>query len=108
MDRTDVILLIRETYEADENGVEQPVRDSRPVFVQVNSITRSEFFEAGRSGLNPEFMFSMFFGDYAGETIVEYAGKRYAVYRTYRGRNDTLEVYVQREGGTNGKENSHC
>jgi len=102
MDRSDVILLIRETFEQDETGVEQPVRESRPVYCQVNSITRSEFFEAGRSGLNPEFMFSMFFGDYAGETIVEYAGKRYAVYRTYRGRNDTLEVYVQREGGENG------
>lgn len=107
MDRTDVIQLLRETFEQDENGVERPVTESRPVYVQVNSITRSEYFEAGRSGLNPEFMFSMFFGDYAGETIVEYAGKRYAVYRTYQGRNDTLELYVQREGGTNGKADAH-
>lgn len=102
MDRTDVILLISETYEADANGVEQPVRVSRQVYCQVNSITRAEFFDAGRSGLNPEYMFTMFFGDYDGESIVEYAGKRYAVYRTYLGRNDTLELYVQREGGTNG------
>lgn len=106
MDRSDEILLISETFEQDETGVEHPVKSSRPVFVQVNSVTRAEFFEAGRSGLNPEFMFTMFSGDYAGETIVEYAGRTYAVYRTYLGRNDTIELYVQREGGTNGKENA--
>jgi hypothetical protein len=68
---------------------------------QVDSITRAEFFEGGRNGLNPEFKFTMFFGDYSGESIVEYQGKTYAVYRTYLRRTDIIELYVERKGGTN-------
>ena len=45
---------------------------------------------------------TMFAYDYEGEKIVEYQGKRYAVYRTYLGRDDTLELYVQEEGRSNG------
>lgn len=107
MDRSDTIHLIREVYAPDEAGVERPVRESREVYAQVDSVTRAEFFDAGRSGLNPEFRFTMFAGDYAGETMVKYAGKTYAVYRTFLGRNDTIELYVQREGGANGKEGTH-
>ena len=102
MDRSDVIDLISETIEPDEFGIERPTEGKRAVFVQTESVTRSEFFDAGRAGLNPEYRFTMFAGDYEGEEIVEYNGKRYAVYRTYRGKDDTLELYVERRGGTNG------
>lgn len=103
MDRSDIITLITETVTADSSGVERTATASRTVFAQVDSITRSEFFEAGRSGLNPAFKFIVFAGDYAGETIAEYKGKRYAVYRTYLARDDRMELYAQREGGTNGQ-----
>lgn len=76
----------------------------KTVFCNVNSVSRNEFFEAGRNGLNPEFVFTMFFGDYEGEHTLIYNGLAYAVYRTYRGRNDTIELYVERKGGTNGKQ----
>jgi hypothetical protein len=69
----------------------------------VGSITQSEFYEGGRNGLNPEYRFTVFFADYEDETIIEYKGKRYAVYRTYLARNDRLELYVERKGGTNGQ-----
>ena len=45
----------------------------------------------------------MFAGDYNGERVVEYDGKTYGVYRTYYARTDTVELYVERKGGTNGK-----
>ena len=102
MDRSDVITLIKETITIDSSGVERSTQTRLTVFAQVESITRSEFYDAGRSGLNPEFKFTIFAGDYCGETLVEYAGKKYAVYRTYLARNDNLELYVQREGGVNG------
>ena len=76
----------------------------KTVFCNVNSVSRNEFFEAGRNGLNPEFVFTMFFGDYEGEDTLIYNGLAYAVYRTYHGRNDTIELYVERKGGTNGKQ----
>ena len=104
MDRSEVITLISETYQQDANGVWRDVQEGggREVFAQVDSVTASEFFEGGRNGLNPEFRFRMFNGDYHGERIVKYDGAFFAVYRTYLGRNDVLELYVERKGGTNG------
>lgn len=102
MDRSDVITLVSETKTQDTNGVWRTETAERDVFCQVNSITRAEFFDAGRNGLNPEYSFSMFFDDYNGERTVRYNGNTYGVYRTYHGRTDVLELYVERKGGTNG------
>lgn len=103
MDKSDVLKLIGQSYERDDNGVMQLVDTTeREIFCQVESITRNEFFEAGRNGMNPEYKFLIFFGDYQNERVVEYDGKRYAVYRTFRGKNDVIELYVERQGGTNG------
>ena len=101
MDRSDVINLISETRTQDEYGRWIATKTSKQVMCQVDSITRAEFFEGGRNGLNPEFKFTMFFGDYSGESIVEYQGKTYAVYHTYLRRTDIIELYVERKGGTN-------
>ena len=102
MDRSEVLTLIGTTRTQDEYGIWRETPTARNVFCQVNSITRSEFFDAGRNGLNPEFMFSMFAGDYEGERVCEYRGQKYSIYRTYLGRNDVIELYAERKGGTNG------
>lgn len=103
MDKSDVIRLIGTTTQKDEYGVPRVVdTEPREVMCQVGSVTRSEFFNAGRNGLNPEFVFRVFFADYEGERIVEYNGKRYGIYRTYHGRDDVVELYAERKGGTNG------
>jgi len=101
MDRSDVINLISESRTQDDYGRWIATKTSKQVMCQVDSITRAEFFEGGRNGLNPEFKFTLFFGDYSGESIVEYQGKTYAVYRTYLRRTDIIELYVERKGGTN-------
>lgn len=97
-----MIYLISVTRTENKYGVvvETPVK--RMVYCQVSSIRQSEFHEAGRNGLNPEFRFTMFSGDYNDEEIVEYNGKTYSIYRTFLKRSDDIELYVQREGGTNG------
>lgn len=102
LDRSDVISLIAVTTSQDDYGVMRKTETRRDVFCNVSSVTQSEFFEGGRNGLNPEYRFTMFRHDYENESIVEYNGNRYSVYRTYYGRNDTLELYVERKGGTNG------
>ncbi len=102
MDRSEVLTLIGTTRTQDEYGIWRETPTARNVFCQVNSITRSEFFDAGRNGLNPEFMFSMFAGDYEGERVCEYRGQKYSIYRTYLGRNDVIELYAERKGGSNG------
>lgn len=103
MDRSDVINLIGIEWRNDDDGVPRPVQtESRTVMCQVDSVSRNEFFEGGRNGLNPEFVFRVFFADYRQESELEYKGDRYAVYRTYRGSGDLIELYAERKGGTNG------
>lgn len=106
MDRSDVINLYADTVVYDDYGVAKKKRTARRVYCKVESVTRAEFFEAGRAGLNPEFRMTMFAGDYLGETVVGYKGKMYAVYRTYFEKTDIIELYVERQGGVNTAEPS--
>lgn len=101
MDRSTVINLIGMERTQDDHGVWRSSTTSRQVFAQVDSVTQREFYEAGRNGLNPEYKFTVFFDDYQNEPVVEYNGQQYAVYRTYLTRNDKLELYAERKGGTN-------
>ena len=97
-----VIDLIKTTYIKDTYGVPQPSDTLREVYCRVDSITRAEFASAGRNGLNPVYVFTVFAGDYQGEQTVRYDGDNYAVYRTYRRSDDDyIEIYVERKGGTN-------
>ncbi len=97
-----VIDLVSTTYVKDEYGVDQPINTSREVFCEVGPITRAEFASAGRNGLNPSYVFSVWAGDYQDERTVVYDGATYAVYRTYKPPgSDYIELYVERQGGTN-------
>ena len=104
MDRSDVITLLSVTRYQDDYGVWQETRVERDVFCQVDSVTRAEFFDGGRNGLNPQFRFTVFAADYNDETTAVYKGKAYGIYRTYQPRTDVLELYAERKGGTNGAE----
>lgn len=99
MDRSDVLTLIATTYQADGYGVQKATETRRNVFCNVSSVTRTEWFEGGRNGLNPELRFTMFFYDYAGEELCEFNGVRYSIYRTYRAQDDSIELYVERRQG---------
>lgn len=101
MDRSTVINLISVTKTQDDFGVWRSTTIKTPVYCQVDSVTQREFFEGGRNGLNPEYKFTMFYADYHDEPIVEYENHQYSVYRTYLHRNDKIELYVERKGGTN-------
>lgn len=105
MDRSDVITLLSTVKQQDDYGVWRETETGHDVFCQVDSVTRAEFFEGGRNGLNPEFRMTMFFVDYNDEKTLLYRGKAYSIYRTYMGKNDTIELYVERKGGSNGKAN---
>lgn len=102
MDRSEAISLVKVTRTKDAAGVFRTQETRRTVFAQVDSITRAEFFDAGRMGFKPSLKFTVFFGDYDGESAIEYGGRAYAVYRTYLARNDNLELYAEEKGGVNG------
>lgn len=99
MDRSNVITLIGEAFTKNEYGVQIQTETRREVYCNVTSVSLSEWSEGGRLGLNPEFRMTMFAPDYLGEKVLEFNGVRYAIYRTYYGRNDTLDLYVERRSG---------
>lgn len=98
----DVLTLLNVTTTKDARGVLHKSITSRDVFCKRQSVSRNEFFDGGRNGLNPEFVFTVFSAEYSGETLCKYNGLTYAIYRTYLADSDYVELYVQREGGANG------
>ena len=99
----DVLTLIAPGTDRDALGVPTGAAQERDVFCQANNVTRAEFYQAGRSGLNPELQFTVFAGDYAGEPVCRFHGKQYGIYRTYHvPGTDYMELYAERKGGTNG------
>lgn len=104
-----ILTLINIAQTQNEYGVWEQEYIPRKVFCQVHGVTRSEFYNAGRNGLNPQFEFTVFAGDYEGETICQFEGKSYAIYRTFIiPGTDYIELYVERHGGTNGIEAESC
>jgi len=99
MDRSTVVYLVGEVFTQNEYGVLIPETKKRMIFADVSSVTSTEWFEGGRNGLNPEFRMRIFAPEYCGEKIIEYNGIQYTIYRTYKARNDILELYVQRKMG---------
>ena len=95
---TDVIKLITQTVSLDDYGNEVLTETEKTVFCEVDSITQTEFYAAADTEINPEYRFTVFFGDYDGQTVINYHDVRYSVYRTYR-TSDGLELYAERKIG---------
>ena len=87
-------LISRETTE-DENLNQRYEETKREVMCKVEDVHSSQFYQAGRIGLHPDFVFVVFQGDYDKERLVEYEGERYEIYRTYKRSLDYVELYAQ-------------
>lgn len=98
----DTIKLIAKTPSSSLDAYGQEVfnETSRSVFCKVKSATRVEYFQARQTGLEPEYIFETQPVNYNGETIAEYKGTRFSIYRTYRATNDSIELYAQKEVGS--------
>lgn len=95
-----VIKLIKTTTEKDALGYTTEIETAREAFAHVRSVSRSEFFQAGKAGITPDFMFTVNAIEYEGEKRLEYDGAKYAIYRTYRGNyEDFIELYAQYVSG---------
>lgn len=99
----DYIYFLSEKEEQDAAGVFHSVTARRGSFCKISSVSRSEFYNAGRSGLNPDYEATVFAMDYQGEKLAEFNGMTYSIYRTYRvPGTDYMELYMERRGGSNG------
>lgn len=93
-----VCKLISKTQTTDSLGYPIATESAREVFCSVESITRAEFFNAGKAGFTPEYSFKVSAVDYSGEDLLEYETKRYSIYRTYRS-GDYMELYAEYRSG---------
>lgn len=77
----------------------QPVRYTY-ILGRVESVGRSEWYDAGREGMTPEIVFVTPDVNYHGEQQAQWQGERYKIYRTYRRRNSQeIELYLARRVG---------
>ena len=95
---TDVLTLITQTISTDTYGNEVATESKKTVYCEADSVTRTEFYAAANTEIQPDYKFTVFFGDYDGQVVVEYNNVRYTIYRTYRA-GDYMELYAERKIG---------
>lgn len=99
-----VIKLITKTQTVDELGYPTSSESEYETFCRVESITRAEFFNAGKYGLTPAYVFMVNSIEFSGQDELEYEGKRYSIYRTYRTAEDMMELYAEYRSGVTDKQ----
>lgn len=108
MTRADVIELVTENRTG--HGVHEAVTDSeRTVMCTVESVRRSEYYNALNAGFQPEYVFKLALAnDYQKERIVKFHGQKFQVVRTYLTEDDGIEITVERsdENGTDESQGS--
>jgi SPP1 family predicted phage head-tail adaptor len=97
----DVITLVKVETVKDKYGITTTQETSaQDVFCAIKSVSRAEWFEGARTGLNPQYCFTIHAAEYDQEHIVRYNGINYSVYRTFLVDPDHLELYVEYKKGT--------
>ncbi len=99
MDRSDIVYLVKNHYETDDIGQQVAKEYLRKVYCNVSSVSGTEWAEAGRIGIKPDFKISMFRYDYRDETTLYLKDVKYSVYRTYAAQNEIIELYVEKKAG---------
>lgn len=97
--RSSIAYLVSYDYQQNDYGVLERTATKRQVYVDVVSVSASEFFEGGRNGLKPALRFSMFKYDYSNEDVIEYNDIQYSIYRTYVKNYDQIDLYVELKKG---------
>lgn len=100
----DAIKLLTSTYTTDEYGNQIETVTERLVFCQVDSVGRTEFYQAAQNDMHPTYIFSIsHYIDYRGEKECLYTDwtgeeKRYVITRTYR-TDDRIELTAEEKVG---------
>lgn len=94
-DNTAVLVQVEIESDTIGNQVEIDVRRT-PLFCDVKSVTRSEFWSAGTNGVAPEITFVVHSYEYSGETRVEFGDQRYRVLRTFKKGLEETELICAR------------
>lgn len=63
------------------------------VYGNWQSITQTEFFSAGQQGIDAKIKFTVYASEYQGQQEILYGSKYFNVYRTYKVKEDLMELY---------------
>ena len=85
--------LISLVITQDSIGNSIKTETSTTIFVDEYSIGAKEFYSAAQSGFRPDILLKTFVGNYNNQTLVDYKGKRYTIYRTFI-KGDVIEMYL--------------
>ncbi|CAM3743983.1 phage head closure protein [Cohnella lubricantis] len=89
----EAVQLIKVTTGEDAGGYPiDPVESSREVLANELSVKRSEFYAANQSGMRADVVFEIHAIEYEDEKLLEHAGKRYEVIRTYSSEPEYIEL----------------
>lgn len=99
MDRSIQFTLLPATRTQDAIGQFVESATPRLVYGQITSVSAEEFFAGGQNGFKPEYRVTMFAYDYEGERRCLINNVEYSIYRTYYGRTDKVELYLERRVG---------
>ena len=99
MNLAEKIALVSIEYAQDDLGEWTETRTNTEIFGWVESVSMSEFYQAGMQGLEPEYKITIWMQEYGGQDLVEYNSKIYSVYRTFRRSDGRLELYVTERKG---------
>lgn len=99
MNLAEKIALISIEYTQDDLGEWAETRTETDVFALVESVSMSEFYQAGMQGFKPEYKMTVWMTEYSDQELLEYKGKTFDVYRTYRRDDGRIELYVTERKG---------
>jgi len=92
----DELILIKESFTLDSIGNQIPVEIENPVFCDVKSISRSEFYNAATTGLKPSIVFIIHCYEYDDEEKIKFEDKKYKIIRTYLKSVDEIELTCEK------------
>lgn len=99
MNIAEKISLITKTYSIDSIGQRVETQSTKDVFAMIEFVSQSEFYQAGQSGLKPDFKMTVRLMEYGGEESLKYKNVEYSIYRTYRRTDGRIELYVVKKVG---------
>ena len=94
-----IAYLIGYTVTLNDYNQEIHTETRTQIFAKKESISRSEYYNGGKAGIQPEFRLTTAVIDYSGQLEVELDGVRYGIYRTYNVSQDYIELYCEKKGG---------
>ena len=93
-----IILVSEETVQDATKQTYKQETSTGEILCEFDSVTRTEWNTAYQAGYEAEYQVTIFYLDYSGQRTAIFHGKRYAIYRTFRG-GERMELYLGTRAG---------